>query len=535
MASPVGRPPAASQGVAWQSGDVFCPISVATYNVGASQDVVCLGELDQMAKHQVYREVPAAQAWGRRVKAQWVDEYWREDGNAEVRENPPVTRCGCMLHGSQCKDRARCWSEPPRCGDCTETYTTSSGTPYCTCDCFGCELPSDELGRHRGTTEIYEDDRRRNICQCRRGARRCLAVAYGDGVTRCYRCSHGQCTCNCRSCNPRGPRGEELPVAAKFTNALGLVVPIPRCIAGLAECMNTIRREEQHDPTTQVQGEALPQLAIVTEQCTAPPTPVQPTASDLRSPTSPADEDEGETHDILVSFDLAVRSPAPSLENLTDVVGAHTWQARVQICVRRNEHRTDSAGASSSSGVEFADDDLRKHAVEQLQREIDEYNKKIVRLEAGMYELKATRSIEMIQGATGYFDEAIKTYMEELAELQDKLAELQDAPTPTPTATDEKVTLEVMAFGTVEMFNRPCVDCGRITGNFCDYCLAKDRAEDEEWAAGQRTPLCTPCDRSFDMCHFCRGQLWAQQPAWGQPQQQQPPQQHQQDETPPLQ
>ena len=34
---------------------------------------------------------------------------------------------------------------------------------------------------------------------------------------------------------------------------------------------------------------------------------------------------------ILVSFDLAVRSPAPSLENLTDVVGAHTWQARVQI------------------------------------------------------------------------------------------------------------------------------------------------------------------------------------------------------------
>ena len=32
----------------------------------------------------------------------------------------------------------------------------------------------------------------------------------------------------------------------------------------------------------------------------------------------------------------------------------------------------------------------------------------------------------MIQGATAYFDEAIKTYVEELAELQDKLAELQD-------------------------------------------------------------------------------------------------------------
>ena len=44
-----------------------------------------LGELDQMAKHQVYREVPAAQAWGRRVKARWVDEYRRKDGNTEVR------------------------------------------------------------------------------------------------------------------------------------------------------------------------------------------------------------------------------------------------------------------------------------------------------------------------------------------------------------------------------------------------------------------------------------------------------------------
>ena len=34
--------------------------------------------------------------------------------------------------------------------------------------------------------------------------------------------------------------GHHAVVAAKFTKALGLVVPIPRCIAGLAECMNTI-------------------------------------------------------------------------------------------------------------------------------------------------------------------------------------------------------------------------------------------------------------------------------------------------------
>jgi hypothetical protein len=49
------------------------------------------------------------------------------------------------------------------------------------------------------------DDRRRNRCRCRHGHRRCLAVAYGDGVTLCYRCDGG-CVCNCRSCNPRGPR-----------------------------------------------------------------------------------------------------------------------------------------------------------------------------------------------------------------------------------------------------------------------------------------------------------------------------------------
>ena len=77
------------------------------------------------------------------------------------------------------------------------------------------------------------------------------------------------------------------------------------------------------------------------------------------------------------------------------------------------------------------------------------------------------------------------------------------APSPAPTGT-EKVTLEVMACGTVEMLNRPCVDCGRVTGNYCDYCLAVSREPDEEWANGQHTPLCTYCDKDFDQCHFCR-------------------------------
>ena len=38
-----------------------------------------------MDKHQVYREVPSAQAWGRKVKAKWVDEARTKDGVTEVR------------------------------------------------------------------------------------------------------------------------------------------------------------------------------------------------------------------------------------------------------------------------------------------------------------------------------------------------------------------------------------------------------------------------------------------------------------------
>ena len=83
-----------------------------------------------------------------------------------------------------------------------------------------------------------------------------------------------------------------------------------------------------------------------------------------------------------------------------------------------------------------------------------------------------------------------------------------------PPKKVENVTMEIMAFGDVEMFTRPCVDCGQITGSFCDHCFAKDRIDDEQWAENQHTPLCTACDENFKMCHFCRGLLWARQPAW---------------------
>ena len=73
-------------------------------------------------------------------------------------------------------------------------------------------------------------------------------------------------------------------------------------------------------------------------------------------------------------------------------------------------------------------------------------------------------------------------------------------------------TLQVACFGTRELLLRPCVDCGLITGRFCDHCRAADRLPGEAWADGQRTPLCSHCDNKHDACHFCRGQLWCAPP-----------------------
>ena len=72
--------------------------------------------------------------------------------------------------------------------------------------------------------------------------------------------------------------------------------------------------------------------------------------------------------------------------------------------------------------------------------------------------------------------------------------------------------MEVYAAGTEEELVRPCVDCGRRTGNFCDICLAVDRIPSETWLLGQRTPLCSICDRQRDACHFCLGRSWVTPP-----------------------
>ena len=78
---------------------------------------------------------------------------------------------------------------------------------------------------------------------------------------------------------------------------------------------------------------------------------------------------------------------------------------------------------------------------------------------------------------------------------------------------------EVMAWareGEEHLFWRPCVDCGLRTGCFCDGCFASTRLPLETWKAGQRTPLCTDCDRRHGgLCHYCRGLSWATPPTRG--------------------
>ena len=87
-----------------------------------------------------------------------------------------------------------------------------------------------------------------------------------------------------------------------------------------------------------------------------------------------------------------------------------------------------------------------------------------------------------------------------------------------PQLGPDQVALQALAVGTQDELCRPCVDCGLYTGCYCDgndwgECFAADRMPQEHWANNQRTPLCTACDRRFNMCHFCRGQLWAVPPA----------------------
>ena len=72
--------------------------------------------------------------------------------------------------------------------------------------------------------------------------------------------------------------------------------------------------------------------------------------------------------------------------------------------------------------------------------------------------------------------------------------------------------IEVLCSGTPEQLNRPCVDCGLVTGNYCNWCFAVERIPSEKWQPNQNTPLCSHCERAWTACHFCRGIDWCTPP-----------------------
>ena len=93
-------------------------------------------------------------------------------------------------------------------------------------------------------------------------------------------------------------------------------------------------------------------------------------------------------------------------------------------------------------------------------------------------------------------------------------------PTSAPTAGQggRGIPMEVLTVaqeGQEGILLRPCIDCGRWTGCFCDYCYAADRFPDEEWLPRQHTPICSVCDGRHGRCHRCRGLIWATPPPWG--------------------
>ena len=73
-------------------------------------------------------------------------------------------------------------------------------------------------------------------------------------------------------------------------------------------------------------------------------------------------------------------------------------------------------------------------------------------------------------------------------------------------AASGAVTMHVYTAGDPEILCRPCVDCGRRIGNYCDAeCSAASWIPSEVWAEWQITPQCTECELNYIVCHYCRG------------------------------
>ena len=92
-------------------------------------------------------------------------------------------------------------------------------------------------------------------------------------------------------------------------------------------------------------------------------------------------------------------------------------------------------------------------------------------------------------------------------------------------AAQKPMELKVRTFGAIDDLNRPCVECGLITGNYCEtlsqvghplwqggICLASERIPSEKWQQCQSTPLCCGCEILYGACRFCRGVHGCTQP-----------------------
>ena len=55
----------------------------------------------------------------------------------------------------------------------------------------------------------------------------------------------------------------------------------------------------------------------------------------------------------------------------------------------------------------------------------------------------------------------------------------------------------------------PCIDCGLMTGSWCDDC---ERMNEKGEAV--LTAFCTVCEELFLRCHVCRGAEWVQPFVW---------------------
>ena len=71
--------------------------------------------------------------------------------------------------------------------------------------------------------------------------------------------------------------------------------------------------------------------------------------------------------------------------------------------------------------------------------------------------------------------------------------------------------IPAIAFGSIDDFIKPCVDCGQMTGRYCEgrndgarvregnICLAAFRI-----LSGPYAPFCSQCESKLRVCHFCR-------------------------------